>query len=301
MQVVVTGGAGFIGSHLARKLISLGHHVTIIDDLSTGRIANIPEGASFVEADITEIKPVTEALINANIVYHLAAISSVALCNSQPELAKKVNDFGTIVTLTQSILSGVRQFILASSASVYGNLGNIALREDMPTNPESVYATTKLAAEQYCQKMAREYSCINILIPRFFNVIGDGQTLDGDWIIPNFFDRIAAGQSLRIYGDGEDKRDYIFVDDVVDALIHLANSHQMGIYNIGTGTATSVNEIAGAFSKLYDKPLNVEHIPARKGDIPYSCADITKLIAAGYSPKDTFIGSLRKIKDKKGV
>lgn len=294
MNTVVTGGAGFIGSHLASRLIALGHDVTIIDDLSTGSIANIPQGSRFIRANILNLEALVTAMEGAEIVFHLAALSSVALCNSQPELAKEMNVRGTLLCLYEAAMAGARKFILSSSASVYGNHGDTALVEDIQPKPESVYAHTKLEAEFNCQKYIRKGG-ISLLIPRYFNVIGDGQTLAGDWIIPNFFDRTSRGQALQVYGDGQDKRDYIFVEDAVDATIFLAFLDCSGIYNVGSGVAISVNEIVDAFSTLFDRSLSVEYIAARKGDLPYSCADISKLRQAGFESRDTFWDGLQRI------
>jgi UDP-glucose 4-epimerase len=297
MKVLVTGGAGFIGSCLSRRLIELGHDVTIIDDLSTGSLENVPKDSRFIQASILDRKAVALAMEGEEIVFHLAAVSSVALCNSNPYLAMKVNNVGLWFCAYQAVVSGVRKFVLASSASVYGDRGYAALKEDMEPHPQSVYANTKVQAEIFCQAGAEG---LKSLILRYFNVIGDDQTLAGDWIIPNYFDCIAKGQSLKVYGTGKDRRDYIFVEDVVEATLLLAFHDCEGVYNVGTGITMSVNGIVDAFSTLYGR-FDVEHIPARQGDLPYSCADILKLKSAGFEPQGTFLDGLKRIAGRKGL
>ena len=299
MKALVTGGAGFIGSHLSKRLLEMGHEVTIIDDLSTGSIANVPQGSRFVNGSILDSNLLGSAMEGIEIVFHLAAISSVALCNTQPDLALKVNEYGTQHVLQQAVGNGVRMFVMASSSSVYGDHGEIYLAEEMDADPKSVYAQSKFFDECYCLVYAGK-THIKLLIPRLFNVVGDGQTLDGDWIIPNFFDCISRGESLKVYGTGEDKRDYIFVNDVVDAILFLVFHSCEGIYNVGTGAARSVNDIIDAFQTIYG-PLRVEHIVARQGDLPYSCADISKLVQAGFEPEQNFLDGLKRIAERKGL
>jgi len=247
-RVIVTGGAGFIGSHIVNKLIDMGIQVSIIDDFSTGNLENINPAAYCWKQDIStvNIEDLTEFMKGVDTVFHLAALARV-----QPSIEYPVPYHNTNVTGTHNLLvaasnSGVKKFIFSSSSSVYGN-AKVPTSESHELNPMSPYALHKLIGEQYCKLFSELYD-IDTVCLRYFNVYGDRMSLDGAYrlVIPIFATQIKDDKPCTINNDGEQKRDFTFVGDVVDANILVATSTKEfngDVYNVGNGDNTSVNEL----------------------------------------------------------
>ena len=248
-RAIVSGGAGFIGSHLVDKLISMGIRVTIIDDFSTGKRENINPAAYCWEQDLATVKidTLTEYMKNVDVVFHMAALARVQPSIENPVMYHDVNVTGTHNILVAARNGGVNRFIYSSSSSVYGDTDEIPTSENSNTDPMSPYALHKLIGEQYCKLFCSIYD-IDTVSLRYFNVYGDRMSLDGAYrlAIPIFATQIKEGIPCTINNTGEQKRDFTYVGDVVDANI-LAATHPMrldgNIYNIGNGNNYSVNEL----------------------------------------------------------
>jgi len=284
MKVLVTGGAGFIGSHLVDGLIARGHSVTVLDDLSSGTMDNLKthKGKStfqFIQGDIRDAGAVKRALAGVDAVIHEAAMISVPLSIKNPEFARSVNVDGTLALLKASLGHGVKRFVFASSCAVYGEQAELPISEDAPLQPLSPYASSKLAAEKNCLAF-HERDGLDTVCLRYFNVYGPRQTF-GEYagVMMKFLERLRSDQQPIIYGDGEQTRDFIFVGDVAEAtLLALERKGVAGeVINIGTGEATSINKLCEVFLRLVGKSeLKPIYEVPRSGDIKHSLADITK-------------------------
>ncbi len=294
MKVLVTGGAGFIGSHLVDGLLARGHSVTVLDDLSSGTMDNLKTHTGkpafrFVQGDIRDVEAVKRALVGAHAVIHEAAMTSVPLSVKDSALAHSVNVDGTLTLLKASLDRGVKRFVYASSCAVYGEQAELPISEGAPPKPLSPYASSKLAAEQNCLTF-HERKGLETVCLRYFNVYGPRQTA-GEYagVMIKFLERLRANQPPIIYGDGEQTRDFIQVDDIVGAtLLALEREDVAGeMLNIGTGKATSINELCRIFLATAGKTkLKPTHEAPRPGDIKYSQADVTKAMKLlGFKPK----------------
>ncbi|MCS7131746.1 MAG: SDR family oxidoreductase [Hadesarchaea archaeon] len=294
MRVLVTGGAGFIGSHVVDALIAQGRGVTVLDNLSTGDKDNIKAHLAnpdfrFIRGDITNEKIVRKSLSGVEAVVHEAAIVSVPRSIAAPRLTWKVNVEGTLTVLEASLKAGVKRFVYAGSCAVYGNQAHLPIREDAPLNPLSPYAETKVRAEELCMNYFRSHGLQTVCL-RYFNVYGPRQAR-GQYagVMVKFFERLRRGRPPIIYGDGEQTRDFVHVRDVVDATLRaLTNRRARGeIFNVGTGKATSINDLCKIFMREMGRPeLTPIHRPAKTGDIKHSQADISKAKKLlGYRPK----------------
>jgi UDP-glucose 4-epimerase len=249
MRCVVTGGCGFIGSHLVDGLVTLGHHVTVIDDVSTGTRENLNGNSTFFEGSILDAKLVRSVLEGADWVFHAAAWARVPRSIEDPIGTHNVNVNGTLNLLQAARESNVQRFIYSSSSSVYGDQATHVMTEGMAKNPKSPYALQKLVGEQYASMYARLFK-MSIASLRYFNVYGPRQVTEGAYalVIGKFLKQKAGGEPLTVYGDGEQTRAYTFVEDVVRANILAAQADlapgENIILNIGTAEETSVNEIA---------------------------------------------------------
>ena len=299
-RVVITGGAGFIGSHLAEELVGRGYYVIILDDLSTGMVENIAdlltkENVKFVQGSITDIPLLQELLQGVHYVFHLAAIPSVPRSIENPRACHEVGATGTLNVLLAARDNGVGKVIYASSSSVYGDTPTLPKNEDMLPNPQSPYAVTKLAGEYYCQVFYQVYGLSTICL-RYFNVYGPRQDPNSQYaaVIPRFITRVSQSNPPVIFGDGEQTRDFTFVEDAVEASILAAESNAGGVFNIGKDESVSINRLAGLIIRLMKNSIEPTHGEPRPGDIRHSLADISKAKTLGYNPKYSLEEGLRE-------
>lgn len=291
MKALVTGGAGFIGSHLAERLFGEGWSVVVIDDLSNGFERNVPSGAELVRAPAGNSDVLDNTLPGCDAVFHLAAVSSVVDSIERPLAVHDVNLTTTLALLESAAKHGVKRFVFSSSASVYGETHGEAAREDMAPAPLSHYAVQKLASEYYCGVYQRLRGLQTVCL-RYFNVFGPRQRDDSPYtgVITKFLTAAREGKSITIFGDGSQSRDFVHVDDVVSANIAAATADPArvsgGVFNIGSGTSTTVSDLAAAIAKVYPSAGNPVHAPARAGEILHSRADITRArTALAFEPR----------------
>lgn len=282
MNILVTGGAGFIGSHLTDALLDEGHHVTILDNLITGKRDNLPEyhqNMTFIEGDIGDATLVSKIMQNMDMVFHLAACVSVQKSVEEPEYSKSVNIDGFFTILEAAKAVNIKKFIFASSAAVYGNPHSFPIKETDNIAPTSPYGLEKRVGEQYLQLYTDMYE-LDFIAARFFNVYGARQDPQSPYtgVMSIFEDRASRGEDLYIYGDGTQTRDFIHVSKVVNTLTKLAFSKACGIFNVGTGVEMTLTALAETISKKHNLPLHkIHYIEARAGDIKRSVANISKL------------------------
>jgi UDP-glucose 4-epimerase len=274
--VVVTGGAGFIGSHLAEALRTQGRRVRVVDDFSTGRRASVPPGVELLEGDANDQS--AEAVRDAAEVYHLAAIPSVPGSVERPLANHRATAQAALSMLAAAERAGVRRVVLASSSAVYGDAAALPLREEAAPRPGSPYAAAKLAAEQYAASWASRGGLEAVSL-RFFNVYGPRQDPDSPYaaVIPVFARRIRDGKPMPVYGDGGQTRDFIFVGDVVRALLLAGSVPGVSgrVYNVACGAPVSVLEVGRTLASLMGKPPEFEFLPPRPGDVRDSVADVS--------------------------
>lgn len=292
-HVLVTGGAGFIGSHLVDRLVSDGYNVRVLDNLSTGSLKNIEEhlnhpGFEFIEGDIADQSTLTKALEGAEVVFHEAALASIPDSIENPIRTNEVNTTGTLRLLKASTECKVRRLIYASSSSIYGDQGNKRIKEDSMPNPLSPYAVSKLAAEQYCLTF-NKLGKIETVSLRYFNVYGPRQRYGPySGVITTYQERLRKNQPPTILGDGKQTRDFVSVADVAKAnMLAMTVKNASGeAFNVGTGCSTSIHALAEMFVQASGKrKLHPISAPPRLGDLKHSCADIEKSQRIlGYSP-----------------
>ncbi|MFQ6027519.1 MAG: NAD-dependent epimerase/dehydratase family protein [Dehalococcoidia bacterium] len=277
-RALVTGGAGFIGSNLTPELLKLGHSVLVFDDISTGQLENIPDSPdiSLTRGDIRDYSQVLAAVAGADVVFHMAAQVGNVLSLQQPDLDLITNASGTINLLRACREQGVNRVILSSSSAIFGETQYVPMDENHPKDPVSPYGLSKLAAEKYCLILGQEYE-LSVCCLRYFNVYGVNQYFNpyGN-VLPIFVERALEGQSLTIYGDGNQTRDFIDVKDIVRANLLAMESGAQGAFNIGTGIATTVNELTKHLLDAFDYPIEVVYAPPRAGEVLHSLADISK-------------------------
>ena len=290
MRVLVTGGAGFIGSHLSEELVRRGAGVVVLDDLSTGKLNNIehlPAGSlEFVRGSVTDLPLLRSALAGVDLVFHEAAIASVPRSVEEPGASHLVNATGTLNVLIAAKEKSVRKVVFASSCAVYGNTQVTPTSENVQPDPQSPYAVTKLASEYYCDVFRRVYGLPTVSL-RYFNVYGPRQRADSDYaaVIPKFIKRVAEGKPPVIFGDGEQSRDFVFVGDVVEANLLSAEGDAAGVYNVGTGQSVDLNGLAATITRLLRSDLNAVHDAPRLGEVRHSRADISRARTFGYKPR----------------
>ncbi len=292
MKIVVTGGAGFIGSHLCRALLSDGGcKVVVLDSLRTGSRSRLETllgaGLRLIEGTVTDPETVADALSGAAVVYHLAAMVSVPESMRHPTECVAINVGGTLNVLGAAAEAGVKKVILASSAAIYGEHPADPKSEALAPDPRSPYAITKLDGEYYGSMYAREQG-LGFAALRFFNVFGPGQDPNSTYAaaVPIFIRRALAGQPLLIHGDGEQTRDFIYVADIVSALRFAAGNESVrGVYNVGYGERTSIKQLAARICSATGSASEIRHGSPRLGDVRHSCADAGKLRMAGWTPK----------------
>lgn len=279
MNILVTGGAGFIGSHLVDALLTAGHAVTIVDNLSTGSKDNINAKARFIEADIRDTKAMARVFMEGafDIVFHEAAQVLVPYSMEHPDVDADINVMGLISILDQCRFHGVKKIIFSSSAAVYGENTNVPIKEDAPLCPTSFYGLTKMIAERYIQLYHDAFG-LNYTILRYSNVYGERQGSHGEGGVVYVFSKaLAHGEDLTIFGDGEQSRDFVYVKDVVQANIAaMAENVPAGVYNVSTQIETTINALKEILLYLSKVPVSVSYADAREGDIFRSALDNTK-------------------------
>ena len=303
---LVTGGAGFIGSHLVEELLSQGRMVVVLDDLSTGKRENLPESPNliFVEGSIVD-REILKRLFSKyrfSTVFHLAAVASVYRSIEEPLYCHQVNFDGTLYLLEESKRVGVEKFIFASSAAVYGDLPELPKRENMAVKPQTPYAVDKYASERYTVNSFNLYG-LDATALRFFNVYGERQDPISPYsgVISIFIERIRRFQrgesvTIDIYGDGRQTRDFVYVKDVVRALLLAEEKQTAGeVYNVGTGVETSLLHLLEVLREITGEIPPVRFLPSRPGDIKRSVADISKISQIGYSPSYSLKGGLERL------
>jgi UDP-glucose 4-epimerase len=305
-KILVTGGAGFIGSHLVVKLAKQGYHVRVLDNLSNGKLSNINrllQGGSvdFLKGDIRDVSTVKAVVSGVDVVFHLAAQISVPLSILNPKLNNEVNVVGTSNLLNASRSAGVGKFVFVSSCAVYGEPIYLPIDETHPTNPISPYAESKLTSEQECIQHSNEHELKTVVV-RFFNVYGPKQGLnDYSGVITKFIERIRQKLPLTIFGDGSQTRDFVFVQDITNALLLSSiNKDANGqIFNIGTGKATTIKSLAETLLELTDSKVELQFAPERSGDIKHSYANISKANKLlGYKPEFSLRKGLKDLLDE---
>ncbi|VVB66702.1 L-arabinose 1-dehydrogenase (NAD(P)(+)) [Candidatus Gugararchaeum adminiculabundum] len=298
-KALVTGGAGFIGSHLVDRLAGQGFTVAVLDDFSTGKRENLEESAGkikVIEGSILDEETVKKAVSGCELVFHNAAFVSATESVADPERCNEVNARGTLNVLSAAKEGGVKRFVFSSSSAVYGELEGIA-SESAQADPISPYGVSKLVAENYCQVFKKQYGISTIAL-RYFNVYGPRQNPDSEYaaVIPKFAAAAKKGKPLTIFGDGTQTRDFIYVGDVADANLLAAKSGYCGTLNVASGKAISINELAEKIIAAAGSKSGVTHAKERKGDIKKSAAD-AKLAkkALGFSAKTGLDEGLQKV------
>jgi UDP-glucose 4-epimerase len=286
-RALVTGGAGFIGHHLVRALLARGLEVTVLDDLSMGRRENVPERARFLEGDVRDLAAVREALRDVDAVFHEAAVVSIRASVDGFVRDAEVNLLGTLRLLEAMAGSGVKKAVLASSMAVYADSERpVPIAEDFSCAPISPYGVAKLACERYWQLMCGHFGIAGTVL-RYFNTYGPNQTpTPYVGVITIFIQKLLAGEAPVIYGDGEQRRDFVHVDDIVSANLAVLDGDAGGrTFNVGTGRATSVNEIARELARILAPGSEPRHVAAVPGEMRNSIADVSALGAAlGWKP-----------------
>jgi len=287
---LVTGGAGFIGSHLAEALVRRDHQVRVVDSLITGKRHNLAhvQGVEFIEGDLTDPAVCAQAVRGMEFVLHQAAIPSVPRSVEDPVTSHRANVDGSLNLLMAARNAGVRRLVYAGSSSAYGDTPTLPKREDMPVNPRSPYALQKLVGEQYCRLFAELYG-LETLTLRYFNVFGPRQDPGSPYsgVISLFATRLLERRRPTIYGDGTQTRDFTYVANVVDGVLRACEAPRAAgdVINVATGDRISLNDLLRTMNRILGTNLEPILAPPRAGDIAHSQADITKARALlGYTP-----------------
>jgi UDP-glucose 4-epimerase len=308
-RVLITGGAGFVGSHLVDRL-GPRNDVTIIDDLTTGTLRNLadaPRKVHLKRASILDAEPLAAAMKDREIVYHLAAKTSVPESVAKPEIYWRTNVEGTVRVLKAAADAGAKRVVFVSSAAVYGNSPEMPKVESMRPAPESPYATTKMVGEFACEEI-RGLAGIETVVLRLFNAYGPRQDPSSPYagVMAKFSAAVAANRPVEIYGDGEQTRDFVYIGDIAEALELAAEKPVNGIVmNVACGEAITVNEVVRILSEPVGRPIRAVHKPERPGDIRHSRADVTiareKLgFNARTSVRDGLAQTLAWAKERRG-
>jgi UDP-glucose 4-epimerase len=297
---LVTGGAGFIGSHLVEGLLATGWRVRVLDDLSTGHAVNLPAAGrvDFARGSITDPAAVAAATGGCEVVFHLAALPSVVKSVEDPSLSHAVCATGTVQVLDAARRQGVRRVVYAASSSAYGDQPGTERTEDDALLPLSPYAAAKLAGEHYCQAFTAVYGLETVRL-RFFNVFGPRQDPKNPYsgVIALFIAAMSAGRPPTVFGDGLQARDFVYVADVVQALLRAADAPAAAgnVYNIGIGRSTTVLDLVRDLNSLLGKDLQPVFAPPRAGDVRLSQADISRARRdLGYEPTVSFRDGLAR-------
>lgn len=290
MNIFITGGTGFLGMHLTKFLISQGCNITIFDNFSNSdpKIFLTNDKIKIIEGDILDYSKVCDSMKNMELVIHLAAQISVEDSIVNPENTMKINVQGTQNLLESCIENNIHNFIAASSAAVFGNQSSMPLTEESPKNPISPYGKSKLMMEEKILEFSKQHK-LNSIILRFFNLYGDGQSSQYAGVITKFLENIKKNTNLEIYGTGKQTRDFIHVDDAINSFdLAIKNIHgKVGkIYNVGSGTSTTILELAQLLLKISGKDLQIILKPQLEGDIIHSQTSIKQISSdLGFTPK----------------
>jgi nucleoside-diphosphate-sugar epimerase len=298
---LITGGAGFIGSSIARALLSRGDKVRILDNLSSGKRSNLAdmEGQiEFIEASVLDSDALVAAMNGVDTVYHEAAIPSVPRSVAEPVPSHEANATGTLRVLEAARAAKVRRVVYAGSSSAYGETPTLPKIETMPCSVLSPYAASKLAGEQYCQVWSKCYGLETVVL-RYFNVFGPRQDPQSQYaaVVPKFVTAALRGEPPVIYGDGSQSRDFCFIDNVIEANLKAADAPGVSgqVFNVACGEATTLLEVVAAVGKQLGKNLVARHETPRAGDIKHSLADIEKAKKLlGYTASVSFAEGLRR-------
>jgi UDP-glucose 4-epimerase len=290
-HVIVTGGLGFIGSHLVEKLVE-DNDVAIIDNQSTGKRENVShlirDNLKVIEGDLRTLN-LAAIFEEYEYVFHQAALPSVPRSVKDPLASHEANITGTLMVLIAAKDADIQKVVYASSSSVYGDTAELPRQEDMPVNPLSPYAVTKMAGEFYCKVFHEIYGLPTISL-RYFNVFGPRQDPLSQYaaVIPRFITAILNDSSPIIYGDGQQSRDFTFVKHVVDANVLACESKKTGTFNVACGRSVSINELVALIGEITGTTIEAKHAAPRPGDVKHSLADISKARSFGYAPKGNF-------------
>lgn len=292
---LVTGGAGFIGSHLVEALTGLGCRVRILDNYNTGlkdNLSHLQPAPEFISGDVGNPDDVARAMVGVDVVFHLAALASVVISLENPGETHRVCATGTLNVLEAARRNGVRRVIYAGSASCYGIPGKPVQSEEDPLQPLSPYGAAKLAGELYCQSFTNSFGLETVRL-RFFNIFGPRQRADSPYsgVIALFTRAFLAGQTPRIFGDGLQTRDFTYVGDVIQGLLKAASVPGISgqVFHVGTGRAVTLLDLVAGLNELLNIQIQPIFAPPRTGDIRHSCADIQKARHyLDYSPQTTF-------------
>lgn len=301
MKYLVTGGAGFIGSHVVAALCHRNAEVVVLDNFSTGLEANIPDGATATNGHAGDGDILEQLLPGCAGIFHLAAVSSVQASLDKPNGVHEDNLTATLSLLEAARRHGVKRFVFSSSAAIYGDTRGEQAHEEMKPNPMSHYAVQKLASEYYCQVYARIYGLETVCL-RYFNIFGPRQRADSLYsgAIARFLAAARDGRSATIFGDGSQTRDYCPVADVAVANVAAATLPPSrvagGIFNIGSGRSMSIREVVETIRGIFPGMPEPQDCPARVGEVPHSCADISRARESlGYKPSVDFRQALREV------
>jgi UDP-glucose 4-epimerase len=297
VRTLVTGGAGFIGSHIVDALLNRGDDVVVLDDLSTGNHDNVDSRATVIQGDVADQAAVIAAVAGCDIVFHQAARKAVLRSVEHPLETDRVNTRGTLNVLVAARDAGARRVINASSSSVYGGLAELPTAETAPVSPQSPYAVSKLAAEHYCRVFTTLYGLETVSL-RYFNVFGPRQRPDSTYaaVIPLFIDALRSGRPLEIHGDGGQTRDFTYVFDVVAANLLAADAPPDSagkVYNVAPGEERSLLDLVGALERIIGVEAKRVHVAPRAGDVRRSRADASAAASdLGFAPQWTFSAGL---------
>ena len=300
-RYLITGGTGFIGSHLVKRVLGAGGIVRVVDNLSTGsaeRLNQVGDSVQLVIGDLAENSVAAEAVKDIDYVLHQAAVPSVQRSVVDPVGTNRSNVTATLNLLENSRKAGVRRFVYAASSSAYGDTEVLPKSEEMPANPLSPYALQKWVGERYC-KLYHELYGLETVSLRYFNVFGPGQDPYSEYsaVIPKFTTKLLAKEPITVYGDGEQSRDFTYIDNVIQAnLLALRAPNAPGeVCNIGCGQRVSLNQLIQILEELLEVRAQVTYASAKPGDVRHSLADITKATRVlGYVPKIDIEEGLRR-------
>ena len=298
---LVTGGAGFIGSHIAEALVKRGDRVRALDNLITGRgenLSHLADKIEFIEGDIRDYDTALRAARGARVIFHQAAVPSVPRSVAEPALNHESNVNGTFNVLMAAREAGVRRVVYAASSSAYGDTETLPKHEDMPPSPLSPYAASKLFGEYYCQVFARVYQLETVSL-RYFNVFGPRQDPSSPYsgVISKFVTALLAGETPVIYGDGEQSRDFTYIANVVEANLLAAESNDAigQVMNLGIGERVTLNQLLAELQKIIGSNLPARYEEMRAGDVRHSLADISRARELiGYRPLVSFAEGLKQ-------